>query len=105
MSKSKDMESNAWTEYGEERSANPLPLANPHRLPPGSDEQKQAIRHLEEHTKNQEAISARLHKKLRAADVQEDKETVGYFAWGCLLVPVVLYVLARLVYISATCCP
>lgn len=97
---SSDMESDAWNDYGYERSVNPFPLANPHRLPYGSDEQKEAIAALENHTQKQVVISARLHKRLKLADQQRDSETVSTMVLGCAGASAIAIVLPFLIWFS-----
>ena len=98
---SEDMESDAWQDYGSERIGNPFPLANPHRLPYGSDEQKEAIAALENHTQKQADISARLHKRLKLASQQRDSETVNAMALGCVGSFAIAIVLPFLIWFSS----
>ena len=101
MKHSADIESDAWTEYAAERRNNPVPLANPHRLPYGSDEQKEAVSALEKYSRKQEVISARLHRKLKAADSQRDAEEVNAVAMGSCIVVIALPVVVFTILFSS----
>lgn len=102
MSNSKQTEQDAWDYYDFQNQNNPLPTANPHRLPAGSIEQKIANKNIEDYRKQRDIISQNLHNNLFVANQQKTNEEVSAIGWGCILFIIVIVALAVLMAYSVS---